>query len=264
MIIPPLQGKLNHQDFFIYGACDEHYFDDFGKSLINSIQKNTTNAVHIHLFNPRSDQLEFCQKKSVSVTYEYVSAELFRQAADKWAGEQQNPTDIDRKNRILKSMEKGKDASIIERMQKTYFACARFIRLKEILKLNQSFFAIDVDAVVRKNIPILTSNKDFYIHQVPGKKFRFLAGGLMSSGNTEAHQFLTEYTDFLQSNIANDYLYWGLDQDVLLRLVPKYKYGNLPMGYIDWEMYPDSYIWTAKGVRKDLKIFVDEQKNYLT
>ena len=264
MIIPLLQGKLEHTDFFIYGACDEKYFDEFGKTLINSIQKNSNNNIHIHLFNPRQDQLDFCQNKNVSSTYEYAPLDLFSAAADKWSQDLINPNDIERKRRILKSMEKGGDKSIIERVQKTYFACARFIRLKELIHTIQPFFSIDVDAVVRKNIVSLTPAKHFYIHQVPGKKSRFLAGGLMSPGNVETGQFLSEYATLLETNLKNDYIYWGLDQDVLLPLVPKYNYGNLPMSYIDWEMNPNSCIWTAKGVRKSLKIFVEEQSRYLT
>jgi hypothetical protein len=55
-----------------------------------------------------------------------------------------------------------------------------------------------------------------------------------------------------------------LDQDVLDVIAGRYRYGELPMSYIDWFMNPESYIWTAKGKRKDLKIFIDEQSRYLT
>jgi len=34
------------------------------------------------------------------------------------------------------------------------------------------------------------------------------------------------------------------------------------MAYIDWEMQDHSYIWTAKGTRKDLAIFVNEKRKY--
>ncbi len=52
MQLPQINGKLNHNDFFIYGACDAAYFDEFGKVLVNSIRKNSNNAIHLHLFNP--------------------------------------------------------------------------------------------------------------------------------------------------------------------------------------------------------------------
>lgn len=260
MIIPPLQGKLIHRDFFIYGACDEKYFDEFGRVLINSIKKNSNNNIHLHLFNPRQDQLNFCSENSVSVSYEYVSLDLFQPAADKWQGTMTTAFDIERQKRIFKSMEKGGDKTIIERVQKTYFACARFIRLAELLKEPQKVFSIDVDAVVRKQIPVLADGPDLYIR----RNKQFLAGGVYLTGNKSSYKFIKEYSTLLTSNINADKIYWSLDQDVLDVIAGRYRYGELPMSYIDWFMNPESYIWTAKGKRKDLKIFIDEQQRYLT
>jgi hypothetical protein len=260
MIIPPLQGKLEHTDFFIYGACDEKYFDEFGRVLIKSIRQNSNNDIHLHLFNPRADQLDFCQQHSVSVSYEVVPKELFQIAADKWQGTMTTEFDIERQKRTLKSMEKGGDKSILERMQKTYFACARFIRLAELLKDPQKVFSIDVDAVVRKQIPALADGPDLYIR----RNKQFLAGGVYLTGNKSSYKFIKEYSTLLTSNINADKIYWSLDQDVLDVIAGRYRYGELPMSYIDWFMDVNSYIWTAKGKRKDLKIFIDEQSRYLT
>ncbi len=259
MIIPPLEGKLNHSDFFIYGACDEKYFDEFGKSLINSIQKNSNNNIHLHLFNPRQDQLDFCQNKNVSYSYEHVSLELFQPAADKWSAMPTNSFDIERKKRILKSMEKGGDKTVVERIQKTYFACARFIRLGELLKDEQSVFSIDVDAIVRKKIPVLPTGPDLYIR----KNRQFLAGGVYLTGSTGSKNFLNQYSSLLSKNLTEDKIYWSLDQDILDTIVGRFKYKELSMSYIDWEMKDSSYIWTAKGTRKDLKVFVEEKSKFI-
>jgi lipopolysaccharide biosynthesis glycosyltransferase len=259
MIIPPLLGKLSCQNFFIYAAFDQTYFDNFAKILINSIKANSSDDIHIHIFNPRQDQLEFCRLKNISVTYEFVATELFQQAADKWT---KNIDAIDRKNnydRTLNAMGKGGDKSLVERIQKTYFACARFIRLAEIIE-NQTVFSIDVDAVVRNNIPKLPNNKDLYIHFISGKKARYLAGGIFL--NLKGQQFIKDYSTLLKLNIEKDDLYWGIDQDILDIIVPKYDVGALPMTYIDWNMSPGSYIWTAKGTRKELPSFINEQKKY--
>ena len=259
MIIPPLQGKLNHTDFFIYGACDEKYFDEFGKTLINSIQQNSNNNIHLHLFNPRQDQLDFCQNKNVSYSYEYASLDLFQSAASKWITTPTNNFDIERKKRILKSMEKGGDKTIVERIQKTYFACARFIRLAELLNNGQSVFSIDVDAIVRKKIPILPAGPDLYIR----KNRQFLAGGLYLPGSTGSKTFLEQYSTLLSKSLVEDKIYWSLDQDILDVIVGRFKYAELPMPYIDWEMKDPSYIWTAKGTRKDLKVFVEEKLKFI-
>jgi len=260
MIMPPLEGKLSCNGFCIYAACDEKYFDSFGIPLINSIKKNYAGGVHIHLFNPRSDQINFCQTNNVSFTYEYVDRHLFEAAADKWKTAPLDEVEKSKYDRILGAMEKSDDVDIVDRMQKTYYACARFIRLTQLRPSN--VFAIDSDAVVRKSFPHINGNFDFYMHSITGKKARTLAGGLYIPDTIKGPVFLKEYSDVLKSYIDQDYLYWGIDQDVLPYILKKYSVGQLPIAYIDWEMRPNSFVWTAKGKRKDLKIFTDEQKKY--
>lgn len=259
MIIPQMQGKLNQNDFFIYGACDKDYFDEFGTILINSIKQNSKQNIHLHLFNPRDDQIKFCQDKEVSITYEYAPIELFKTAAERWNNIPTDPVEKTRYDRILGSMGKGGDKSILERMQKTYYACARFIRLFEIIDKNQSLFSMDVDAIFRKDLPNLyDANVDFYIR----KNKQFLAGGIYLTGNQGSWDFLKEYSQILRASLENDYIYWSLDQDTLDILVPKYKTRELPFSMIDWNMSRDSCVWTAKGKRKELEIFITEQKKY--
>jgi len=258
MIITPLQGKLDHTDFFIYGACDEKYFDEFGRVLIKSIRQNSDNNIHLHLFNPRQDQLDFCQKNKISVSYESISLDSFQTAADKWQGEMSNELDILRQKRILNAMGKGGDKSILERMQKTYFACARFIRLEELLQTSQSVFSMDVDAIVRKKIPLLPAGPDLYIR----RNRQFLAGGIYLTGTADSKKFLNQYATILRKNLQEDQIYWSLDQDILDVIVGRFRYAELPFAYIDWEMKNSSFIWTAKGTRKNLKIFVEEKLKY--
>lgn len=258
MMLPELHGKLDAKDFFIYAACDQDYFDQFAKSLVNSIKANSTDNIHLHIFNPRQDQLDFCKEKSVSVSYEYIEESMFAHAASKWSLDNLTDLQIDQRRRTESAMAKGKDKSLQERMLKTYYACARFIRLSQLVE-TQSFLAIDVDAIVRKTLTPL-SGKDLFLHRVPGAKARFLAGGIYGSANS--YKFLNQYSDSILDFLSADYLYWGLDQDILEVIVPKYSWEQLPYSYIDWEMKPDSHIWTAKGTRKDLAIFINEQKKY--
>jgi hypothetical protein len=67
----------------------------------------------------------------------------------------------------------------------------------------------------------------------------------------------------LRSAIEQDDIYWFLDQVLLDQLVPQYNKGLLPMSYIDWAMRAESAIWSAKGKRKELDIFKQEQRKYL-
>ena len=260
MQIPLAQGEFCQKDFFIYSAADEHYFDEFVPALVNSVRVNTNHPLHLHLYNPRVDQLEFCKNNSITWTAEYVPLEIFTESAKRFETEPVDEMTKSQKLRIVTAMSKGGDASIQDRLRKTYFACARFIRLKNFVKSHQKFLAIDVDAVVRHNFPLL-EDKDFYIHYISGRKARYLAGGIFYTGKN--FNFFHKYGEILESYIKDDLLHWGLDQDVLDILVPSYNWGQLPIRYIDWEMDLSSYIWTAKGQRKDLEIFLNEKSKYM-
>jgi len=259
MNMPMLHGSCPHRDFFIYTACDQHYFEDFGKTFVQSINQNSDHLTHIHLYNPTDQQIEYCSNiKNLSYTYEYVDHNVFNVAA----ANLESAAGTEHHRRSMTAMQKSEDASLAERIQKTYYACARFVRLWEIIAPDAKVLAADSDAVVRKDVPLLV-DKDFYVHYISGKKARYLAGGIMLSGLEAGYQFLSEYAQTLIKYINDDHMYWSLDQDVLDAVVPKYQWGALPKSYIDWDMHLSSYIWTAKGQRKNNAAFVNEQQKYV-
>lgn len=263
MKLPNLHGTINQDKFFIYVACDSYYFDEFAVALVNSVKQNTSAGVHLHIFNPRQDQLDrFVHDTKVSVTYEYIHANDFIVATKNLENLSTDSVAKFKYERSLNAMAKGKDNGLAERVMKTYFACARFVRLNEIVNHTRNFFAIDIDAIVRKEIQLPDTDYDFFIHHISGRKSRFLAGGMLFLNNHKSLEFLNQYADILKHHIEEDHLYWSLDQDVLDSIVPKFNYGNLPLAYIDWNMEPDSMIWTAKGERKNLSIFLNEKMKY--
>jgi hypothetical protein len=261
MKLPLIHGNLVQSNYFIYTACDTQYFEEFGAVLINSIKTNTRLGIHIHLFNPTQDQINYCINQNVGITYENISLDSFVNAAKRW----EHPVDslaTSHLDRTLTAMRKGRDKDLLQRMQKTYYACARFIRLAELYTCNFPVLSIDVDAVVRSSPAELQDQKDFYVHQITGKKARILAGGMYIRPVKSAQQFLNQYAEALTKFLSDDYIYWGLDQDVLDNIVPNFNYGQLPSSYIDWNMNSNSCIWTAKGTRKDSPVFINEQLKY--
>ena len=263
MKLPPLLGNLDQTQFFIYAAGDTDYFRDFGPALIRSVQANTTHGLHLHLYNPTAEQVQYCRSQDrVSVTFESVPLDLFGAATTHWMTPPADPVLHDRYRRILTAMKKGKDASVQQRIQRTYFACARFVRLAQLIRPTDCVFAMDIDAVVRQPVPELSNLRDFYIHHIAGKKARYLAGGMFFPRTNGGYEFLQQYAGVLKQNILQDSLHWGIDQDVLDNIVTGYRWGQLPNDYIDWEMQDRSYIWTAKGTRKELEVFVNEKKKY--
>lgn len=261
--MPELHGSCTQTQSFIYTALDTDYFDEFGRSIVASVLRNSAMGIHVHLYNPRPDQLAHCQQQPrVSVTWEYAPIELFASAAARWHTEPKDAVLLDQYRRTLTAMSKGHDVDVQQRMQRTYYACARFIRLAHTRNTAVPVLAIDSDAIVRSNIPTLDPTHDVYLHHISGKKARYLAGGIYLSHTAGAQDFLTQYANVLAQSIDQDYLYWGLDQDVLNNIVPRHNTGQLPISLIDWEMRPASHIWTAKGQRKELAVFVNELRKY--
>ena len=262
MKLPPLLGNLDQNHFFIYAAADTVYFDLHARPLINSIITNTPEyGIHIHIYNPRPDQIEFCRSRlGVTCTYETPDDAGFQQAADYWLT--RSTFSNDRQRQMHKKGQKlGRD-ELLKLIRQTYYACGRFVRLAELLRPGQRCLSIDVDGLVRRPFTDQLGTEDFYLYEKP-KDGTHLAGAILFNGTADTHEFLQKYAQQLRASIEQDDLYWFLDQFILDQLVLKYHKGLLPMSYIDWAMRDDSAIWSAKGKRKELEIFKQEQKKYL-
>jgi hypothetical protein len=261
MKLPPLLGNLDQNQFFIYAAADTVYFDLHARPLINSITTNTPEyGIHIHIYNPRPDQIDFCRSRpGVTCTYETLDDTGFQQAADYWLT--RSTFSNDRQRQMHKKGQKlGRD-ELLKLIRQTYYACGRFTRLAELLRPGQRCLSIDVDGLVRKPFTDQLGTKDFYLYEKP-KDGTHLAGAILFNGTAGSHEFLQEYAKRLRSSMDQDDLYWFLDQLILDQLVPTYHKGLLPMSYIDWAMREESAIWSAKGPRKELEIFKNEQRKY--
>jgi hypothetical protein len=262
MILPPLLGNLDQDRFFVYAAADSVYFDLHARPLINSIIANTPEyGVHIHIYNPTPDQIAFCRDiPAITCSHETLDDTAFQQAADYWLVRTQ--FDNDRQRQMFKKGQKLGREALLNLLRQTYYACVRFVRLAELLRPGQRCLSIDVDGLVRGQFMDQLGSEDFYLYAKP-KDGTHLAGAILFNGTARTHDFLQEYAQRLCTSIGEDDLYWFLDQIILDQLVHKYHKGLLPMSYIDWAMRDDSAIWSAKGPRKDLEVFKQEQRKYL-
>lgn len=258
MIIPTILGSVPTNSPFIYAAGDAVYFEIHGKPLVNSILKNTDYNVHIHIYNPTVNQLQWLHRDRVTCSYEHLSADTFNSITKDWL-KRTTFNNHREKQMYDKGQMFGKDF-LQDLIQKTYYACCRFIRLSEIMPVNSRCLAIDIDGIVRSNFPIVLNNEehDFYLYKK--KTNEHLAGAILFT--ERSRKFLKDYANNICHHIEKDDIYWFMDQVELDKCVFKHNAGILPMSYIDWEMSPYSNIWSAKGKRKDTIIFQDEQKKY--
>lgn len=261
MILPPIQGKLAHTEFFVYAAADTVYFDTHARPLIRSVLTNCQDlGIHIHVYDPQPAQLDFCRSDPrISVTWELTNPNDFNWVAKQWL----TRTDFanDRQRQMWKKGQTGGVADLNKLVKQTYFACMRFARLAEILAPAQKCLEIDVDGLVRAPFQTNLGDADFYLYEKP-KDGTHLAGAILFNGQPGTYDFIQAYGKAMRENIGRGDIYWFLDQVVLDQLVPKYRKGLLPMSYIDWAMRPESAIWSAKGKRKELEVFKLEQNRY--
>ena len=258
--MPPINGNVEQPGFFIFAAADALYFDTHAKPLVNSISTNAPGiGCHIHIYDPRPDQIEFCTRPGVSCTYETTDTAEFDQVTRYWLGRTSFAND--RQRQMYKKGQTLGAVELSKLIRQTYYACTRFIRLAEILKPEQRCLALDVDGLVRGSFIHELGDSDFYLYRKP-KDGTHLAGALLFNGQPGSNQFLQQYAEQLRKNIDANELYWFLDQVILDQLVPAYNVGLLPMSYIDWAMRDDSAIWSAKGKRKELDLFKNEQRKY--
>lgn len=265
MMLPPLEGKLTQDNFFVYAAADSVYFDTHGRALINSILQNTDVGVHLHIYNPTPDQIQLCQQPRVSASWEYIPDNAFDAPFSIWAQDNLPDLMLGRKRKMLglkQYNEQGTNPEQLRRwIQKTYYACARFVRMAELLTKPTRFLEIDVDGVVRKPFDYHLSGRDFFLYEKV--KGGHLAGSILFTETKESLDFVKELGQLIRHEIEQDNIYWFLDQNTLDKIIPKYNRGLLPIDYIDWHMNVNSSIWSAKGKRKELEVFKREQQKYL-
>ncbi len=274
MILPPMQGSFQQLGFFIYAAADSRYFDLYGRALINSVLLNTDYGIHIHLYDPTDQQLEFCSRPRISVTWENLPTDQFDQAMKFWSRWDLPEPWASRKNKML-SLKQFTDNRDLEMwLRKTYFACVRFVRLAEFLDQPRRFLEIDIDGIVRKPFVVEFADDvdvDVYVYEKVKldkttrqiKLMGHLAGSILFTPKPRTLEFIRELGDVIRRELESDNIYWFLDQHSLDSVIPGYRKGKLPMSMIDWQMDANSAIWTAKGRRKNLEIFQHELAKYL-
>lgn len=273
MILPSIQGNFHQTGFFIYAAADTRYFDLYGRALINSVLRNTDHGIHIHLYDPLPQHIEFCKQPRVSITWESLDTNQFDLAFDLWKQHDLPEPWHGRKIKMLGTKSVTDNQGLEFWIKKTYYACMRFVRLAEFLDQPRRFLEIDIDGLVRSPFAVEFANDeeiDVYLYEKikidratgQAQSKGHLAGSILFTPKPSCLRFLQDLALEIRHAIESNSLYWFLDQDALDKVIVNYRKGLLSQDYVDWHMRPHSAIWTAKGRRKELDIFQQELAKY--
>jgi hypothetical protein len=224
MILPEIviEKKVSVNSF--YFAADTVYFENFGKPLALSLKEHASwSNVHAHLFNPTQEQIKWCNKNNITVSYETVDPTI---------------------NEI-----------------NTYYACVRFIRVPQIFEKTARIISLDCDGVVVRPIAeekfLEDTKHSAALWRNKGQT------SLASSLFFGVDNFRNKFAEKLIPHFKNDSFKWYLDQEVLdimiknkeVEIVELRDWGNPKVN-------TNTLIWTAKGNRKTDPGFQAELNKY--
>lgn len=264
MILPDLHGNLPEENVIFYIAADENYFNLYGKMLINSIRVNFNYGIHLHLYNPSDDTKKYLKNRGITYSFEYFDEKSVEHAFQIYKSIGPDWEFTRRRSKMLKPGEN------LEKLKKelvrTYYACSRFVRLHEILTKPTYVLMLDTDSIVRKPFYLLNDGYDIFIYEKTHKKHvpytQHLASTIFYTGSDDSLKLIRDHAQLILEEFKNNTFYWFLDQETLDLAIQKYKKMPLEKSYVDFDMENDSYIWCAKGPRKNFDIWMQESKKY--
>jgi hypothetical protein len=264
MQMPPLHGNFIQSDTAFFIAADENYFNVHARPLINSIRQNFKEAIHFHLYNPSDHTKNFCAKSNISYSFEYFDENSVGKTFQTYENVENNSEMIRRRSKMLKD---GDNISKLHtELVRTYYACARFVRLYELLSKPTYIIMLDVDSLVRLPFFLPSTMYDIHIFEKKHKKHvsyvQHLASTIFYTGTKGSFNLIRDHAGLIREEFAKDSFYWFLDQETLDIAIQKYQKNPLNQNFVDFDMNSDSYIWCAKGPRKNKLSWINEVSKF--
>jgi len=266
MKMPQLYGNFPQNEVVFFCAADEQYFNIHAKPLISSVRQNFSHPIHFHLYNPSDTTKDFCENHKISYSFEFFDEKLVETAFRVYQVPSADWEMLRRRGKMLvvgDPIEKLRGELI-----RTYFACARFVRLYELLTKPTYIIMLDTDSLVRQPFTLLSNDYDIHIFEkthrrhVPYKQH--LASTIFYTGTKGSFNLIRDHANLIKEEFLADSFYWFLDQETLDIAIQKYNKKPLNLMYVDFNMDPVSYIWCAKGKRKTEQTWIDETTKYQT
>tara|TARA_B110000503_G_scaffold69653_1_gene108558 strand:- start:6048 stop:6839 length:792 start_codon:yes stop_codon:yes gene_type:complete len=254
--LPKLEGKLPTDNNIIYFSCNKDYYHRFGYALIKSIIESIDFvSVHCHLILKPEDigNITLLENtKKVSYTYEIIDNTFLKSI----------PVNL---NRISEGQEIWKTSSIIDVIEKTYYASARFMRIAELFNDTQHVLQLDCDTVLRNKFPLKefkSMTSDVRVMPKPKDPNVIIASAISLGTGDNGRKFKSLFSSSLINAFKNG-AYWYVDQDVLKEVVNIVEWKTLPFRWNSWGIKSYDYFVTGKGDRKEKDKFKLVQEKWL-
>jgi hypothetical protein len=266
MKMPQLYGNFPQNEVVFFCAADEHYFNIHAKPLINSIRQNFSYPIHFHLYNPSDNTKDFCHNHNISYSFEFFDEKLVSTA---FRVHQAPSVDWEMLRRRGKMLAEGDPIEKLHsELVRTYYACARFVRLFELLTKPTYIIMLDADSLVRMFFKLPEKNYDIHIFEKNHRKHvtytQHLASTIFYTGTQGSFNLIRDHANLIKKEFDVDSFYWFLDQETLDIVIQRYNKKKLNLMYVDFNMDPGSYIWCAKGKRKNNEAWLTEISKYQT
>lgn len=195
-----------------FAAADSVYFRRYAKAVSKSVEQNAgkTALLHFHIINPDCQAIRLAQELEVS-------------------------------SRLNYSTESVDLSEFSETQRKTYFACARYRLLPELMsKYYSPIVVVDMDQILIGDPAHLLSYSQNYDvslvrfdHQAANILSLFSATLAVFSPNSKAKEFANRLSAYVNQAIEEPYrLMWHLDQAAIARaytVMPNIRYGSIPL-----------------------------------
>ena len=262
--MPRLHGEISNNDTIFFIAADENYFHRYAIPLIKSIKASFNYHIHFHLYNPSDFTKSYCKSTGIGYSYEYFDFKAIERAFQFYKIPPFNQEFIRRRSKMIKSLDNmGK---LYNELIKTYYACARFIRLYQLISKPTYIIMLDTDSLVRKTFELPSKDFDIHIYEKNDKSHinytQHLASTVFYTGTEGSYNLLREHAMLILDEFNKDTYYWFLDQETLDVCIQNYRKNPLEKKFVDFDMDLDSYIWCAKGKRKNMEIWIRESLQF--
>lgn len=246
---PAIQGEMPvdlDASLLFYAAADSRYFDTYGRSFLGSmINSQASPCVHIHLFNPRTEQLDYLQRlkhsdERLQLSYTWEEVDL-------------GPLPLPRRGR--------------------YYYSVRFVRMAEVAKQARlNCLCLDIDALlVQPAEQLLAELQDcdiaFYSRfERFGIDTKLLAGTLFVAHADLPRRLLTVIGDRIRRFLSRGQILKKLDQIVIYDAFRKFKRRHPELRFkpfddhlIDTCFSSTGVIWYPKGVSKHDTLYEEKR-----